>query len=199
MMKLLFAAPDRDLLECFGKLLQSGTCQVVTAFDGTQVLSPLSAEGFDIVVLDRELPRVGCRNLIEKSKEKHIPVILLTCAAVGARQLTEEPLPNAFLTYPFTAAQLEDVIRGTLAQASGGTVFPVGGRTVDAAAFRFREGPSLTAEETRALQRLLNGEAVPAKDGALVGALNEKLARTAARARILYRAGKGFELVTDDE
>ena len=48
-MRILFAAPDRDLLECYKKLLESDFGETVTAFDGTQVYSLMSAEKFDIV------------------------------------------------------------------------------------------------------------------------------------------------------
>ena len=57
-MRVLFAVPDRDLLRCYDKLLEAAFGDVVTAFDGTQVLTMLIEEQYDIVVLDRKLPRV---------------------------------------------------------------------------------------------------------------------------------------------
>ena len=42
-MKILFAAPDRDLLECFKQLFETDLGETVTAFDGTQVMTLLSA------------------------------------------------------------------------------------------------------------------------------------------------------------
>ena len=37
-MRILLAAPDRDLLDCYRSILQADFGETVTAFDGTQVL-----------------------------------------------------------------------------------------------------------------------------------------------------------------
>ena len=117
-MKILFAAPDRDLLECFGKLLKSDGFEVVTAFDGTQVLFLLSNERFDLVVLDRDLPRIACGKLLARSRQKELPSVILTVPATTADRPTDGLQPDAVLPYPFTAEQLENVIRQTAAKAA---------------------------------------------------------------------------------
>ncbi|MBR6915826.1 MAG: response regulator, partial [Clostridia bacterium] len=83
-MKILFAAPDRDLLECFKQLLAGEFGETVTAFDGTQVLTLLSAENFDAVILDRALPRVDHKTLVARIREKDLPSVVLTDEPVSA-------------------------------------------------------------------------------------------------------------------
>ena len=113
-MKILFAAPDRDLLECYKTILENDMGETVTAFDGAQVLSLLQTEKFDLAALDCDLPRVEFDCLIKKFKEKNVPVIALT-NGITARQA-----PDAYLPYPFTPEQLEDVIRGVTEKTGKG-------------------------------------------------------------------------------
>ena len=113
-MKILFAAPDRDLLECFKKLLEADLGQTVTAFDGTHVISLLATESFDILILDRKLPRVEHEVMIERANSKNIPVIVLTDESAGVRRHAQEPLPNVRMSYPFTFADIKETVLGTL-------------------------------------------------------------------------------------
>ena len=110
-MKILFAAPDRDLLECYKKLLEPDFGEIVTAFDGTQVFSLFAAEKFDLVILDCDIPRIEHKRILMRINEKQVPVILLTNRPL---QITAVPDPNAYLSYPFTADQITAVIRNVL-------------------------------------------------------------------------------------
>lgn len=112
-MKILFAAPDRDLLECFRQLLETDLGETVTAFDGTQVISLLMSENFDVLVLDRDIPRVDNRTVIERANGKNVPVILLTDEPAGVRR-TGEPSASGRLSYPFTFAEIKKAILKTL-------------------------------------------------------------------------------------
>ena len=108
-MKILFAAPDRDLLECYKKLFEADLGETVTAFDGTQVLSLLMTESFDVLILDRNIPRVDYEKIIERANGKSVPTIVLTDETVGARA-AEKALPNGWLSYPFTFARIKETI-----------------------------------------------------------------------------------------
>ena len=109
-MRVLFAAPDRDLLRCFQKLLCPPAEEVVTAFDGTQVLALLEAGRYDLAVLDCELPRVKVQQLLQRLKEADIRTIVLVNEP--GRQLQGD----AFLSYPFSSAELIDAIRTLTAE-----------------------------------------------------------------------------------
>ncbi|MBQ7474937.1 MAG: hypothetical protein IJS78_03350 [Clostridia bacterium] len=198
-MKILFAAPDRDLLGCYKELLDADLGETVAAFDGTQALSALFSESFDIVIVDRGIPRVDYRKIIERAHGKSVPVIVLTDAPVGSRRLTEEPLPNEWLSYPFTPGRVADAVRDTLEKASSAERMELGDVGIDVPGFRIEGGPRLTLREINVLLSLLNGGRVTTDDGACVCALNDKLGRIGSRTRIRYRAGKGFETVTENE
>ncbi len=108
-MKILFAAPDRDLLECFKQLLETDLGETVTAFDGTQVISLLMSENFDVLILDRNVPRVDHKTIVERANEKNVPVIVLTDEPAGVRR-AGEPSANGRLAYPFTFAEIKKKI-----------------------------------------------------------------------------------------
>lgn len=197
-MKILFAAADRDLLECYQQLL-AGCGEIVTAFDGTQVLSLISAEHFDVAILDSVVPRVDHKTLVVKIREKHLPVVVLTEEKVSARRLAEEALPNAYLSYPFHSETLIAVIQNVLETASSDQRLTVGDVEVVLSDFRIAGGAGLTLDEIKVLRSLSEGKAVTTCDGACVSALNEKLAAVGSATRIRYRTKKGFEPVTSDE
>ena len=109
-MKILFAAPDRDLLECYKKLFEDDLGQSVTAFDGTQVITLLSTENFDLLILDRKIPRVDYHVIIERANSSRIPVVLLTDEPAGVRHQAE----NGSLAYPFTFERIKGAVKDAL-------------------------------------------------------------------------------------
>lgn len=119
-MKILLASPERDLLECCKELFEADLGQTVTAFDGAQVLSLISTEGFDIAVTDSDLPRVEYGKLITEIKNKKIPVIVLTNGPEKARGSGNGPSADAYLPYPFNYDQIKQVITDTLDKAKKG-------------------------------------------------------------------------------
>ena len=116
-MKILFAVKDRDLLECCKMLLETDLGQTVTAFDGTQVLSVLSEDKFDIAVIDSDLPRIEYKKLIEQIHEKNIPAVVLINDPLNTRREKEERPADSYLLYPFNYEQLKNIITDTLDKA----------------------------------------------------------------------------------
>ena len=198
-MKILFAAPERDLLECYKILLQEDFGETVTAFDGTQVASLLSTENFDIMVLDRDIPRIDHKKLTQLAQKNKTPVIVLTDEPVSASQLTEDVIPNAYLSYPFNTEELEDKIREMIDKACSDEKLSVGDTEIGVSDFRIIDGPSLTSTEINVIKSLVNGGSVTVDDGAYISAINTKFLKTGSKTRIKYRTRKGFELVTEDE
>lgn len=198
-MRILLAAPDRDFLECYQKLLESELGETVTAFDGTQVLYLLSSEQFDIVVLDSGIPRIDCRQLVSRTREQGLPVIVLINEPISVKRLSETPPANDYFTYPFNSSGLVEIIKNTLEKVQNGGQMTVCGRDIDVSAFRITGGPYLTGGEIDVLKALTRGGRVTDSQGACVSALNRKLLETGSRAKIRYRTGKGFELVNEDE
>ena len=199
-MKILFAAPNRDLLQGYQKILSEDFGETVIAFDGAQFLSQLAAGAYTIAVLDRSLPRIRHELLLSQLQRENIPVITLLHEPVTVKHLTEIPLSQAFLSYPFRAEELCGLIREVLAKQRSEELLPLANTVLETAAFRLQGGAPLTAAEIDVLESLLSREAVSQKDGGVhVAALNHKFLQCAAKAKIQYKTGKGFILVTDDE
>lgn len=111
-MRILFAAPDRDLLECYKAILEADGYEVTTAFDGTVVLSLLADRCFEAVILDLNIPRVEHARIAARAAEKNIPVIILSSEPEGSKgQL------GAHLRYPFDPERLESVISSVTGKA----------------------------------------------------------------------------------
>jgi len=195
-LKILFASPDRDLLECYKQLLEADYGEIVTAFDGTQVVTLLSTESFDLVILDREIPRIGYKRIIDRIREKEIPVIVLTKGHVRVSQLTQASLPNSYISFPFDHEQIGKVINNLNEKISNGEHLSIGNTEIDVSGFRIKDGPRLTCEEIDTLTSLIRGETLKTEYGAYISALNSKFRDSGAGVKIKYKPKKGFELVT---
>ena len=198
-MRILLAAPDRDLLQCCSELLTRDVGETVTAFDGTQVMSLLDTESFDLTLLDRSLPRIGSPHIIARMNERRIPTVVLLNSAVTLPNLMEQPLAVDFLSYPFDPEELLDEVRCVVDLAASGEQITYGDIQADARDFRLNGGERITAKEFRMLKALISGQRLEkAIQGVYAGALNEKLAKQNSRVRIRYRAGEGYQLVQDE-
>lgn len=76
-MKILFASPHRDLNNCYRQLLEEDISETITAFDGTQVISYLNTDSFDLLVLDQNIPRIGAADILKKAEGINLKAILL--------------------------------------------------------------------------------------------------------------------------
>ena len=198
-MRILLAAPDRDLLQCCSELLAQDAGETVTAFDGTQVMALLDTESFDLTLLDRSLPRIGSPHIIARMNERRIPTVVLLNSMVTLPNLMEQPLAVDYLSYPFDPEELLEEVRSVAALASSGEKIAFGDMQADASVFRLNGGERITAAEFRMLKALIAGQRLDkAVLGVYAGALNEKLAKQNSRVRIRYRAGEGYQLVKDE-
>ena len=198
-MRILLAAPDRDFLLSYEKLLNDAGYEPVTVFDGTQVLYLMDERRFDLAVLDRGIPRVDYRRLVRRLREAGIPVIVLTDSPPKHEDLLVSPLPNAWFIHPFRSEELFAEIRDVRAKADSTETFPVGDVTVFVKDFLLGTAP-VTSRELDLLAAVTGRAPMPSfRPDMFVGALNYKLIGLHSRARIQYAGGKGYELVMLDE
>ena len=153
-MRVLLAAPDRDLLQCYQKILEEPYGDVVAAFDGTQVLELLAQGGFDAAVLDRALPRIGHRRILELLHRENIPVVVLQDSPITPALLLGEPLANAYLPYPFLPDELLALLQNVLEKASSKESVSLAGQELRLSAFRLPTGRPITAGEMDTLLAL---------------------------------------------
>lgn len=77
-MNVLIADPDRDFLKSYKTLLELSGDTVQTVFDGTQVMPRLAEDRFDAVILNENIPRIRCNDIVKSLNDDGIPVIVIT-------------------------------------------------------------------------------------------------------------------------
>ena len=204
-MNILLADSNRDLLQCYQKLLAMDGHTVTTAFDGAQVTALLEPEKYDVAILEQRLPRMALDRLLRDLERNRIPVIVLTEGPVTVKTLLGTPLPNAYLIFPFLPEDLKRMIREVTEKARSAEILRRGGVAVDVGAFRI-DGTAvrLTNGEINLLREL----SVPRRTAGkrtrvMIRALNEKLKSAGKNAgktaRIVYEMEKGYRLVNENE
>jgi CheY-like chemotaxis protein len=115
--RVLVVEDDPLSRELICEYLEAGPYEVVTACDGVEAWHRLEREvGFDVVVLDRMMPRLGGLELLARMKEHprlhHLPVIVETAAADQA-DIAEGIRAGAhyYLTKPLDGLVLESMVR----------------------------------------------------------------------------------------
>ncbi len=199
-MRILFAAPDRDLLSGYRLLLEDCGHETATAFDGTGAVSKLANGTFDLAILDRDLPRVDAGRIVAMLNEQGVPVILLTKARLHAAQLLEPALANDYLTYPFLPAELTAAIDETARKAGSGEMFTAGDLTVDVPGFTLGGSVRLTGAEIDILAALNRGETPQTRHMSVyIAALNNKFERLNRSQRIGFLPNEGYRMVMNRE
>lgn len=196
-MRILFAAPDRDLIRCYGTLLAGPGRTVETAFDGVQVLRLLAEEDWDLLIFSRDIPRIDWRRIAERCNREGPPVLLLSAETPDLRLLLDPVLANACLPLPFLPEELEAMLDRLLAALGSQALIDLEGKAIPVSGFRLGKAP-LALNEVEALEALAAGRQPP-DDRTALRSLNEKLAAQGFTRRIRYRAKEGYRLVTEDE
>lgn len=77
--KLLLAYRDENGIGGLKQLLENRHHEVVTVTNGPKALDELSRNGFDLIVVEKRLPKLGSTKLLEHVRQKGIrtPLILL--------------------------------------------------------------------------------------------------------------------------
>ena len=200
-MRILLADSDRDLLQCYQKLLTMENHSVLTAFDGAQAVSMLRTHPFDLAVLQETLPRLEYEQILPTLKQNGIPVIVLTERRATVKALLKKELPNAYLPFPFLPEDLTELIRAVAKKAHSDERFSRCGVEVNVNRFCLSGAETgLTNGEIDLLRDLEKPvKSSGRKTRIMVQALNEKLHQTGKHARIIYEIEKGYRLVSEDE
>ena len=108
-MRVLVVEDERLLADTIASGLRRHAMAVDVAYDGDQALQRLDVNDYDVVVLDRDLPKVSgdrvCSTLVEN--ENPARILMLTAAgAVSARVAGLQLGADDYLTKPFAFAEL---------------------------------------------------------------------------------------------
>ena len=118
-MKILFAVPDRDLLNAYSILLGEDGNEVEKAFDGTQVLTKLETMQFDLVIMSHDIPRIETRRIVANCNYKKTPIILLLHTKPKKEDREDRIQPDEWLLMPFRPSELFGVIKKVMNKEGG--------------------------------------------------------------------------------
>lgn len=104
-MKLLLADHNRDMLLMYRLLFSGRGDEVVSVFDGAQAAEFLKDGDFDLMIVNRDLPRVRAAQLVRMANEKRIPAVTLVNTTEYEGVETED-LFSAFMLFPFFPEEL---------------------------------------------------------------------------------------------
>jgi DNA-binding NtrC family response regulator len=115
-LNLLLIDDDRNLASTLSYGLQKAmgeAISVAVCFSGSEALSMLATERFDMVISDLNMPGVKGNELLRKIKEDHREMILVLITAYGTDALEEEvrQLGIGYITKPFEPSFLVQSIR----------------------------------------------------------------------------------------
>jgi DNA-binding response OmpR family regulator len=168
----LIVEDDAELAEAIVEGLRHQAMVADVALDGDEALEKASINSYDVVVLDRDIPRMHgddvCRRIVERGAGPR--VLMLTAAAqledrIGGLGLGADD----YLTKPFAFPELVARIHAVARRPTHATplVFVAGDLTFDVArrrVWRREREIRLTAKEYRVLEVLMRA------DGAVVSA-----------------------------
>lgn len=167
-MRILVVEDERDLNRILTKTLTAEGCSVDACFDGLEALDYLSGASYDVIVLDRMMPRMDGMELLSRLREQgdETPVIFLTAKdAVSERVRGLDAGADDYLVKPFSFDELMARIRVVTRKHSGSTtnLFTVGDLTVDTGAHTVRRGEkniNLSTKEFALLEYMIRNKGV---------------------------------------
>jgi DNA-binding response OmpR family regulator len=217
-MRILVVEDDRDLAETLREALRAEGMTVDVALDGAAALERLGEIDIDVLVLDRDLPRVSgdvvCRTL--RSLNDDTRVLMLTAAAGLLDRVDGLDLgADDYLAKPFAFVELVARIRalGRRARPRVGPILvhgPLRLDTVRRRAFIHEQAIRLSPKELEVLEALLraDGRALSSEQlldiawetpdtisRGVVKVLMHSLRRKLALDLIEHDAGHGYRMV----
>ena len=165
-MRVLIAEDERLLADTVAVGLRRRSVAVDVCYDGDSALERVSVHRYDVVILDRDLPRVHgdevCRRIVARGAETRV---LMLTAAAGIRDRVDglDLGADDYLTKPFAFAELVARVN-SLARRARTALPPVierAGITLDRPGHRaWRDGLllSLTPKEFAVLEVLMRAE-----------------------------------------
>lgn len=199
-MKILIADSDRDLLISYKKFLELDSHEVLTVFDGAQVILQLSNNTYDIVILNKNIPRVNFKQIIKMLNDNNIPVIVLSDKKITSGMLLDSILANSYLSFPFLPYELSDRIIDVVSKISSKDTLSLNDIEIDVKTFKSFDGTRFTNEEINILNALISGKQLELRQiHSYINSLNNKFEALGKKPRVKYVINEGYRLVNDNE
>ena len=162
-MRILIAEDDAVLADGLGRSLRAAGYVVDVVVDGAAADSALSAQSFDLLILDLGLPRMAGLEVLRRMRQRQsaVPVLILTAAdSVEQRVRGLDLGADDYMAKPFALTELEARVRALTRRAAGGAqnLLRLGPLTLDTAghvAYLNEQLLDLSARELGLLEVLL--------------------------------------------
>lgn len=121
-MRILLAEDERSLSKALIKIFELNNYSVDAVYNGEDALEYLSADNYDVVVLDIMMPKLDGIAVLQKLREQgnEIPVLMLTAKSeIDDKVLGLDSGANDYLTKPFDTKELLARLRAITRQKSG--------------------------------------------------------------------------------
>jgi DNA-binding response OmpR family regulator len=168
-MRILVVEDEELLAEAIAEGLRQEAFAVDVANDGAVALERLAVNAYDVVVLDRDLPRVHgdevCRQLVAAGAD--VRILMLTVSVTVADRVAGLGLgADDYLTKPFAFAELVARVRalGRRSRPAAPPVLERAGIRLDSTLRQtFRDGRfvALSRKEFAVLEELLRAQGAP--------------------------------------
>jgi two-component system OmpR family response regulator len=122
-MRILLAEDDPVLADGLSRSLRQGGYAVDVVQDGLDADSALAAQGFDLLILDLGLPRLGGLEVLRRlrSRNAQLPVLILTAAdSIEQRVQGLDLGADDYMPKPFALSELEARVRALTRRGVGG-------------------------------------------------------------------------------
>ena len=118
-LNILLVDDDRNLVTALSHGLRQAmgkTISVAVCFRGSEALSMLATQRFDVVISDFNMPGMSGLELLNKIRQDHREMILVLITAFGTDALEEElhRLGIGYIPKPFEPSRLVQIIHGLI-------------------------------------------------------------------------------------
>ncbi|HZQ74964.1 MAG TPA: ATP-binding protein [Burkholderiales bacterium] len=123
--RVLVADDNATNRQVIGKILERGGHEATLVGDGEQALERLDAERYDVVILDRNMPRMGGLEVLQALRmmtrgAERIPVLIFSADVTPeARQAALDAGADGFLPKPIEARRLLDEVAAAAGRQAG--------------------------------------------------------------------------------
>ncbi|MFN7571059.1 MAG: response regulator [Betaproteobacteria bacterium] len=121
-MRILIAEDDPVLADGLSRSLRSAGYAVDTVADGESADSALTAQGYDLLILDLGMPRLAGLDVLRRLRGRGsaLPVLILTAAdSVEQRVRGLDLGADDYMVKPFALSELEARVRALTRRAAG--------------------------------------------------------------------------------
>jgi two-component system OmpR family response regulator len=122
-MRILIAEDDCILADGLSRSLRRGGYAVDAVGDGASADSALSAQVFDLLILDLGLPQLSGLEVLRRlrARNSHLPVLILTAAdSIEQRVKGLDLGADDYMAKPFALSELEARVRALTRRGAGG-------------------------------------------------------------------------------